>query len=89
MDQALCLPGLSLFLMTFWSAYFLPFSGVFGRFLEVGLKIYHFDIDSYHFAMATIRVRKLADGTVRYTAQIRLKRDGGQVYQETQSFVRK
>jgi len=34
-------------------------------------------------------VRKLADGTVRYTAQIRIKRDGAQVYQETQSFVRK
>lgn len=29
------------------------------------------------------------DGTVRYTAQIRIKRDGAQVYQETQSFVRK
>jgi hypothetical protein len=40
-------------------------------------------------AMATIRVRKRADGSVRYTAQIRIKRDGVQVYQETQSFVRK
>ena len=39
--------------------------------------------------MATIRVRKLADGTVRYTAHIRIVRDGAQVYQETQSFVRK
>jgi integrase len=40
-------------------------------------------------AMATIRLRKRADGSVRYTAQIRIKRDGVQVYQETQSFVRK
>ena len=39
--------------------------------------------------MATIRVRKRADGSVRYTAQIRIKRNGVQVYQETQSFVRK
>lgn len=39
--------------------------------------------------MATIRARKRADGTVRYTAQIRIKRDGAQVYQESQSFVRK
>ena len=39
--------------------------------------------------MAAIGVKKLADGTVRYTAQIRIKRDEAQVYQDTQSFVRK
>lgn len=39
--------------------------------------------------MATIRSRKLADGTVRYTAQIRVKCEGMQVYQESQPFARK
>jgi len=39
--------------------------------------------------MATIRARKLADGAVSYTAQIRIKRNGVQVYQESQSFARK
>ena len=39
--------------------------------------------------MATIRARKLADGMVSYTAQIRIKRDGVQVYQESQTFARK
>ena len=39
--------------------------------------------------MATIRARKLADGSVSYTAQIRIKRDGVQVYQESQTFARK
>ena len=39
--------------------------------------------------MATIRSRKLADGTVRYTAQIRVKCEGAQVYQESQIFARK
>jgi hypothetical protein len=39
--------------------------------------------------MATIRARKLADGTVSYTAQIRIKRDGVKVYQESQIFARK
>lgn len=39
--------------------------------------------------MATIRPRKRADGTVSYTAQIRIKRDGLQVYQESQTFARK
>ena len=41
------------------------------------------------FDMATIRARKLADGTVNYTAQIRIKRYGVQVYQERQTFARK
>ena len=41
------------------------------------------------FDMATIRARKLADGSVSYTAQIRIKRDGVQVYQESQTFARK
>ncbi|SDU37926.1 hypothetical protein SAMN04490197_5472 [Pseudomonas orientalis] len=39
--------------------------------------------------MATIRARKLADESVSYTAQIRIKRDGVQVYQESQTFARK
>jgi len=39
--------------------------------------------------MAAIRARKLADGSVSYTAQIRIKRTGVQVYQESQTFARK
>ncbi len=51
--------------------------------------MYHFKTDAYHFGMATIRARKLADGTVSYTAQIRIKRNGVQVYQESLTFARK
>lgn len=39
--------------------------------------------------MATIRARKRTDGSISYTAQIRLVRDGTQVYQESQTFARK
>ncbi|WP_090624688.1 site-specific integrase [Azotobacter beijerinckii] len=39
--------------------------------------------------MATIRARKLSDGSVSYTAQIRIKKNGVQVYQESQTFSRK
>lgn len=39
--------------------------------------------------MATVRSRKKADGTVSYTAQIRINRDKVTVYQETQTFARK
>lgn len=39
--------------------------------------------------LATIRTRKNRDGSVKYTAQIRITKDGKQVYQETQSFERK
>jgi hypothetical protein len=39
--------------------------------------------------MATIRPRKRADGTISYTAQIRIKKDGVQVYTESQTFARK
>ena len=39
--------------------------------------------------MATIRARKRTDGSTSYTAQIRLTRDGAQVYQESQTFARK
>lgn len=39
-------------------------------------------------AMATIRKRKRKDGTYGYTAQIRIMRDGAQVYQESQTFDR-
>lgn len=38
--------------------------------------------------MATIRKRKRKDGTFGYTAQIRIMRDGVQVYQESQTFDR-
>ncbi len=39
--------------------------------------------------MATIRTRKNKDGSVMYTAQIRIKRDGVQVYQESASYSRR
>ena len=39
--------------------------------------------------MATIRARKKADGAVSYTVQIRLKKKGVLVYQESQTFARK
>lgn len=39
--------------------------------------------------MATIRARQKADGSVSYTAQIRIKRNGAQVYQESQTFARR
>ncbi|MCD5977244.1 tyrosine-type recombinase/integrase [Pseudomonas quasicaspiana] len=39
--------------------------------------------------MATIRPRKKADGSVSYTAQIRIKQQGKIVYQEAQTFARK
>ncbi|WP_090261180.1 site-specific integrase [Pseudomonas panipatensis] len=38
--------------------------------------------------MATIRKRKRKDGSFGYTAQIRIMRDGQQVYQESQTFDR-
>jgi len=43
----------------------------------------------YQSTMATIRARKRTDGSSSYTAQIRLFRDGVQVYQESQTFARK
>lgn len=43
----------------------------------------------YQLTMATIRARKRTDGSISYTAQIRLIRDGVQVYQESQTFARK
>ncbi|MNP29016.1 hypothetical protein D3C76_1220220 [compost metagenome] len=39
--------------------------------------------------MATIRARKKADGTGSNTVQIRLKKKGVLVYQESQTFARK
>ncbi|MBD8682842.1 site-specific integrase [Pseudomonas sp. CFBP 13719] len=39
--------------------------------------------------MATIRKRFRADGSASYTVQIRLAREGQQVYQESQTFARK
>ena len=39
--------------------------------------------------MAAIRLRNRADGTISYTAQIRIKKDGLQFYTESQTFARK
>lgn len=39
--------------------------------------------------MAAIRARKRADGTVSYTVQIRIKKNGKQVYTESQTFARR
>ena len=39
--------------------------------------------------MATIRARKKSDGSVSYTAQIRIKKNGVQVYTESMTFERK
>ena len=39
--------------------------------------------------MAAISPRKRADGTISYTDQIRIKKDGAQVYTESQTFARK
>jgi len=36
-----------------------------------------------------MRARKSADGSLRYTVQIRIKKNGEQVYQESQTFARK
>jgi integrase len=51
--------------------------------------MYQLKTGVYHLNMATIRIRKRADGTASYTAQIRIKREGVQVYQESQTFARK
>ena len=39
--------------------------------------------------IATIRARKRIAGSISYTAQIPLIREGAQVYQESQTFARK
>jgi hypothetical protein len=55
--------------------------------------MYHLKNFLYHqsggTALATIRARKSADGSLRYTVQIRIKKNGAQVYQESQTFTRK
>ena len=51
--------------------------------------MYHLDFELYQLTMATIRARKRTDGSTSYTAQIRLIREGAQVYQESQIFARK
>ena len=51
--------------------------------------MYHLDFELYQLTMATIRARKRTDGSISYTAQIRLIREGAQVYQESQTFARK
>ena len=37
-------------------------------------------------AVATIRARKGADGSLRYTAQLRIRNNGAQVYQDSPTF---
>jgi hypothetical protein len=73
-------------LLYMFSAGFGAFSGVF---LLSVVRCTTSKLTRTTFDMATIRARKLADGTVSYTAQIRIKRDGVQVYQESQTFARK
>ena len=43
----------------------------------------------YQLTIATIRARKSTAGSISYTAQIPLIREGAQVYQESQTFARK
>ena len=43
----------------------------------------------YQLTIATIRARKRIAGSIIYTAQIPLIREGAQVYQESQTFARK
>lgn len=54
----------------------------------VGTSTNHF-FQLYQLTIATIRARKRTDGSISYTAQTRFSRDGLQVYQESQTFVRK
>lgn len=63
--------------------------GVFRRFFRRAGTMYQSLSELYQSIMATIRARKRTDGSVSYTAQIRLFRDGAQVYQESQTFARK
>ncbi|OZY41605.1 hypothetical protein CJF43_12675 [Pseudomonas fragi] len=65
------------------------FRGVFRHFWGGVVKFTTSKLTRTTFDTATIRARKLADGTVSNTAQIRIKRDGVQVYQESQTFARK
>jgi hypothetical protein len=51
--------------------------------------MYQLKSSVYQLPMATIRKRLRADGTASYTVQIRLAREGLQVYQESQTFARK
>ena len=51
--------------------------------------MYHLNFDLYQLTKATIRARKRTDGSSSYTAQMRLIREGAQVYQESQPFARK
>jgi len=51
--------------------------------------MYHLNFELYQLTKATIRARKRTDGSSSYTAQMRLIREGAQVYQESQPFARK
>lgn len=65
------------------------FSGDFGRFLRVAGTMYQLKSGVYPLPMVLTRKRLRADGTASYTIQIRLAREGLQVYQESQTFARK
>lgn len=62
--------------------------GVKGRILKSTGTIYQSKQQLYQAIMATIRARKRTDGSISYTAQVRLFCDGLQVYQESQIFAR-
>ena len=70
------------------------FSGVYEAFLDSVGTTYHL-ISSLYLpkkggtTLATIRGRKRADGTMSYTARIRIKKNGAQVYTQSQTFARK
>ncbi len=66
---------------------FFTVSGVFRRFFQ-SLVLYQLNGGVYPF-YGHYQPRKRADGTVSYTTQIRINRNGAQVYQETQAFARK
>jgi hypothetical protein len=59
--------------------------GVFWR----GVGTYHPLLAIVPVDHGQIRAGKRIDGSTSYTAQIRLFRDGAQVYQESQTFARK
>jgi len=90
MAQGAWFVALKLILGAFWSTHFVPFFGDLGRFCcDVGYDVPPPATLVPPEILATIRARKKADGTVSYTVQIRLKKKGALVYQESQTFARK
>jgi len=76
--------GFCTILLYVFSACFRAFSGVF----NVSGTMYPFKL-TYHFRCGDYQGKKTGGWEQSYTAQIRIKRDGVQVYQETQTFARK